>query len=335
VIVRLGGMLIAGFLIAGVTAVPALAHGPVPADPPTLLNLAFGWSFEPALILPLVAAAWLWTRAVRQVNAAHPANPVPRRRSVFFLAGLLAIAIALQSGIERYDTSLFSIHMVQHILLTLVAAPLIALGGPVTLLLRVATPAVRRRWILPVLHSRVLRILSFPVVAWIALAAVMWGTHFSALFDVALENRFVHDLEHVLYLVAALLFWWPAVGLDPSPWRMNHPVRALYVFLQMPQNTLLAVVILNATSPLYLHYATLLRTWGPSVLFDQQAAAGIMWLTGDFLFIAAMGAIMVGWMRHEERQAARSERLADGEMAAIRVREASLAKRLAEEREGR
>jgi putative copper resistance protein D len=70
------------------------------------------------------------------------------------------------------------------------------------------------------------------------------------------------------------------------------------------------------------------------VLFDQQTAAGIMWLTGDFLFIAAMGAIMVGWMRHEERQAARSERMADGEMAAIRVREASLAKRLAEEREG-
>src|SRR5258705_2282858 len=70
-IVRLGGMLIAGFLVAGVAAVPALAHGPVPADPPTLLNLAFGWSFEPALILPLVAAAWLWTRAVRRINATH------------------------------------------------------------------------------------------------------------------------------------------------------------------------------------------------------------------------------------------------------------------------
>ncbi|HLQ47391.1 MAG TPA: hypothetical protein VK233_00320, partial [Candidatus Dormibacteraeota bacterium] len=81
-IVHLGGMLIAGFLVAGVAAAPVLAHGPVPADPPTILNLAFGWSFEPALILPLVTAAWLWTRAVRRVNAAHPANPVPRRRSV-------------------------------------------------------------------------------------------------------------------------------------------------------------------------------------------------------------------------------------------------------------
>jgi len=328
-------MLVAGFLVASLTPIPALAHGPVPADPPTLLNLALGWSFEPALILPLVAAAWLWTRAVRRVNAAHADNPVPRRRSVFFLAGLLTIAIALQSGIERYDTSLFSVHMVQHILLTLVAAPLIALGAPVTLLLRVATPAVRRRWILPVLHSRILRIVSFPVVAWVALAAVMWGTHFSALFDVALENRFVHDLEHLLYLVAALLFWWPAVGLDPSPWRMSHPVRALYVFLQMPQNTLLAVIILNATTPLYLHYATLLRPWGPSTLFDQQIAAGIMWLTGDLLFIGAMAAIMFGWMRYEERQTARSERMADVERASIRVREARLAKRLADEGERR
>ena len=222
---RLPASIVAGLLVAGPAALPAQAHGPVPADPPTLLNVALGWSFEPALMLPLLATAWLWTRAVRRVNAAHPDNPVPCRRSLFFLGGLLAIAVALQSGIERYDTSLFSIHMVQHILLTLVAAPLIALGAPVTLILRVATPAVRRRWILPVLHSRFLKILGFPVVAWIAFAAVMWGTHFSALFDVALENRFAHNLEHVLFLAAALLFWWPAVGLDPSPWRMSHPGR--------------------------------------------------------------------------------------------------------------
>jgi cytochrome c oxidase assembly factor CtaG len=332
---RLLASLVAGLPVAGSLAVPVLAHGPVPADPPTVLNLVFGWSFEPALLLPLVATAWLWLRTVRRVDAAHPDSPVPRRRSVFFLAGLLTIAIALQSGIERYDTSLFSIHMVQHILLTLVAAPLIALGAPVTLLLRVASPAVRRRWILPVLHSRLLRIVSFPVVAWIALAAVMWGTHFSAFFDLALENRFVHDLEHLLYLVAALLFWWPAVGLDPSPWRLNHPVRALYVFLQMPQNTLLAVVILNAATPLYQHYATLVRPWGPTPLLDQQMAAGIMWLTGDLLFITAIGAVMAGWMRHEERQAARSERVADAELASIRVREANLAKRLADEADRR
>ena len=253
--------------------------------------------------------AWLWTRAVRRVNAAHPGQPgAARVRSVFFLGGLLAIAIALQSGIERYDTTLFSVHMVQHMLLTLVAAPLIALGAPITLLLRVATPAVRRRWILPVLHSRLLRVVSFPVVAWSLFAAVMWGTHFSPLFDVALEDRTVHDLEHLLYLAAALLFWWPAVGLDPRPWRLNHPVRVLYVFLQMPQNTLLAVIILNAAAPLYRPLRHPRRSrGGRSTLLDQQTAAGIMWLAGDLLFIGAMaGSWPAGCVTRSARRHARS-----------------------------
>jgi putative copper resistance protein D len=295
--------------------------------------LLLGWSFEPAILLPLAVVAIGWVVAVRRVNAAHPANPVPRGRTVAFLAGLAAIAIALQSGIERYDTALFSVHMVQHILLTLVAAPLIALGAPVTLLLRASSPRARRRWLLPALHSRPLRVLAHPVVAWLLFAGVMWAAHFSPLFDLALENPLVHDLEHVLFLGSALLFWWPAVGLDPAPWRLSHPARLLYVFLQMPQNTLLAVVILNAPAVLYRHYATLDRPWGPSPLFDQHAAGGIMWLAGDLLFIAAVGAILVGWMRHEERDTARAERRADVERAAIRTRESRLAERLAKERD--
>ena len=161
----------------------------------------------------------------------------------------------------------------------------------------------------------------------------MWGAHFSPLFDLSLENRLVHDLEHVLFFGIALLFWWPAVGLDPGPWKLSHPARLLYVFLQMPQNTFLAVVILNAPAVLYAHYATLDRPWGPSPLFDQQAAGGIMWLAGDLIFIAAMCAILVGWMRQEEKDTARTERVADVERAAIRTRETRLAERLAEERD--
>ena len=314
---------------------PVLAHGPVPAEPPTVATLLFGWSFEPLIVLPLVALAVGWVVATRRVNAAHPASQVPRGRTVAFLAGLVAIAFALQSGIERYDTALFSIHMVQHVLLILVAAPLIALAAPVTLLLRASRPEVRRRWILPVLHSRALRVISHPVVAWVAFVAVMWGTHFSPLFDLSLENRAVHDLEHVLFLATALLFWWPAVGMDPAPWRMPHPVRGMYVFLQMPQNTFLAVVILNAAAPLYPHYATLNRPWGPSPLIDQQIAGGIMWLAGDLLFIAAIGAIIAGWMRFEERETARSERRTDAERAALRAREVRHAERLAEQQDRR
>jgi putative membrane protein len=318
-------------------ALPAavLAHGPVPAEAPTAANLLLGWSFDPLVLLPLLGSAVAWIAAVRRVNGAHPGNPVPRSRTWCFLGGLLAIAFALQSGIERYDTALFSIHMVQHVLLILVAAPLIALSAPITLMLRVARPETRRRWILPVLHSRLLRWVSHPVVAWLLFAAVMWGTHFSPLFDASLENPWIHDLEHVLFLVTALLFWWPAVGRDPAPWRMPHPARVMYVFLQMPQNTFLAVVILFASTPLYHHYATLNRPWGPTALVDQQIAGAVMWLAGDVLFITAIVAIVAGWMRFEERDAARLDRKAAVELAQIRAREAVHAERLADQQEGR
>jgi putative copper resistance protein D len=225
--------------------------------------------------------------------------------------------------------------MVQHLLLTLVAAPLIALGAPITLLLRVSTPNVRHRVILPILHSRVMKVLSFPVVAWVLFATTMWWTHFSPLFDLALENPAVHDFEHLLYLTVGLLFWWPAVGLDPSPWRMSHPVRAMYVFLQMPQNTFLAVTILNASAVLYAHYATNVRSWGPSALEDQQTAGGLMWITGDMLFLTAIALIIAGWMIHEQKQEAIVDRRLDAERAAIRAREVRLAERLAAEREAR
>jgi cytochrome c oxidase assembly factor CtaG len=311
----------------------ALAHGPAPAEPPTIGSLVLGWSFEPLVVLLLVVAGGAWLAVVRRVDRAHPGNPVPRRRSVAFLAGLGAIAVALMSGIEAYDTTLFSVHMVQHILLTLVAAPLIVLGAPITTLLRAATPNVRQRILLPILHSRVLKVVSFPVVAWLVFAGVMWGSHFSPLFNASLEDPLVHDLEHGLYLAAGLLFWWPAIGLDPSPWRMAHPVRTMYVFLQMPQNTFLAVVILNSSVALYAHYATLVRSWGPTALEDQQLAGGIMWLAGDLLFLAALAGILAGWMRHEQRTEAASDRRLDAERAALREREARHAERLSGERD--
>jgi cytochrome c oxidase assembly factor CtaG len=322
----------AAALLALVGSSAVRAHGTADVGPPDAAAFLFDWTFEPIVAIPLLVAALAWVAAVRTVNAAHPTNPVPRVRTVAFLGGLFAIAVALLSGIERYDTVLFSVHMVQHIILTLVAPPLIALGAPITLLLRLARPETRRRWILPALHSRVIRALSFPVVAWVLFAGVMWATHFSAVFDRALEDPLVHDLEHVAYLGAGLLFWWPAIGLDPTPWRMSHPVRALYVFLQMPQNTFLAVAILSAASPLYEHYATIARSWGPSPLADQQAAAGIMWFVGDLLFLAAILGLVAAWMRHEERSTGIADRRADARRAEIGAREARLAERLAEER---
>ena len=128
---------------------PVAAHGPVPTDPPSAANLLLGWTFPPLPTLAILVSVVWWLWAVRRVNATHPDHPVPRRRTVAFLGGMLALGFALCSGIEAYDTTLFSLHMVQHVLLMLVAAPLIALSAPVTLLLRLSAPATRQRWILP------------------------------------------------------------------------------------------------------------------------------------------------------------------------------------------
>ncbi|CAN5601650.1 cytochrome c oxidase assembly protein [soil metagenome] len=291
-----------------------LAHGQAPA-PLGLSTALTAWAFDPLVWSALLAAMLGYLALVRSVDRAHPGNRVPRRRVVAWLGALAVTAVALQSAIDIYATSLFSVHMVQHLLLTMVAAPLFALGAPITLLLRAASPAGRRKVILPVLHSRVLRLVSFPVVTWVVFAAVMWVSHFSPLFDTALDDPLVHTGEHLLYLGAGMLFWWPVVGADPSPWRLGHAARLGYVFLGMPQNTFLALAIFSAPAALYPHYATLQRSWGPTPLADQQVAGGIMWLGGDLLFFVAVVLAVRAWMRAEDERGARMDARLDRERA--------------------
>jgi cytochrome c oxidase assembly factor CtaG len=308
----------------------ALAHGAVPHDPPSVANILFGWRFDPLIVGGLVLAAVAWLVLVRRVARLHPEHPVPPARTAAFLAGLAAIAAALLSGIERYDTTLFSIHMVQHLLLMLVAAPLLVLAAPVTQLLRAASPGARQRWLLPVLHSTVIEAIGHPVVAWLTFTLVTWLTHFSPLFDLALEDRGIHELEHAAYLGAAILFWWPAISTDPARHRLPYPVRVLYVLLQLPVNSFLGMAILFASDPLYAHYATLGSPYGIAPLADQQLAGGVMWLAGDVVFIGAILAIVATWMRQEEANAPAEERRADVQREALRERADQLARSRAE-----
>jgi cytochrome c oxidase assembly factor CtaG len=321
--------LLARLGVAGATLgwpAAALAHGPIPVEPPSLATLALDWRFEPLVAIPLLLAAVGWLAIVRRVARLHPERPVPARRTAAFLAGLAAIAVALLSGIERYDTTLFSVHMVQHLLLMLVAAPLLALAAPVTQLLRAASPAVRGRWLLPVLHSTPVAAIGHPVVAWLTFTLVLWIGHFSPLFDLALESTGVHQLEHTIFLVAALLFWWPVVGLDPARRRLGYPARGLYLLAQMPFNSFLGMAILFAGAPLYPHYATLGTPYGIAPLADQQLAGGIMWLAGDVVFILAILVVVAAWMRHEERDAPAAERRTAAARALLSERADQLAR---------
>ena len=306
-------------IAAGLAPAAALAHGEV-APSPELPGVLLAWRFDLLAAGGLVVAALAWIASVRRVARGHPANPHPAFRSWLSFAGLAAIALALLSPIEAYEGQLFSVHMVQHLLLTVVAAPLLVASAPITLTLRAVSPRWRHR-LLAVLHSLPLRAITFPVVTWLLFAAVNWGWHFSTLYDDALENQLIHYLQHATFLLAGLLFWWPALGADPAPWRLPHPGRLLYLFLAMPQNSFLGVALLSAPTVLYPHYVTTLRAWGPSALEDQQLGAMLMWVVGDLAFLAGMVVVVAQWMRQEERRTARldarlaAERAARGEEA--------------------
>jgi putative membrane protein len=301
---------------AGLAAVAwpavAAAHGvaPVPTSPGDVLS---AWQIEPHIVLPLLGVWLVYWLGVRAVARDHPRNPVPRWRAWSWYAGLAVIFLALESPIGTYDTTLFSDHMVQHLLLIVVAAPLLAMGAPITLLLRVSSGEQRRRWILPVLHSRVVRVIAHPIVAWVVFAVVMYWSHFSALFGLALDDPGWHFLEHAIYMGAALLFWWPVVGADPSPWRLPHPARVGYLFLGMPWSSFLGLAIFSAPAVLYAHYETLVRPWGPPPLVDQQFAGAIMWVGGDAAFLVAMLLAVWVWLRAEEREGVRIDAKLDRE----------------------
>lgn len=148
------------------------------------------------------------------------------------------------------------------------------------------------------------------------------------LFDAALENPLIHDVEHSLYLGTALLFWAPIFSVDPIRHRLRGAGALVYLIAQMPQNSFLGVAIMWSTTPLYPHYATLQRAWGPTPLEDQQLAGAIMWLVGDALFLAAIFAVLAALAKSEGRPESRYDQAQTAAaIAEIRRREVLLAER--------
>lgn len=303
-----------GVIATLVAATPVLGHGATGAPalvPGVLLTVVP----DPIPWLGSLVAAGGYLLLARRVNASHPTSPVPGWRVVAWLAGTITILIALASAIDVYADELLTVHMIQHLLLTMVAPPLLALGAPVTLVLRAVRPVTRRRLLLPLLHSRAIRLAASPFVAWPIFTAVIWFAHFTPLYEAALEQPALHVLEHAIFLGAGLLFWWPVVGADPIPHRMGHGARFAYLVLQMPVNAAVGLVIYWAPLILYPHYLVAERGWGPSPLVDQQVGGLVMWAAGDVLLLGAIVGIVAAWMRADARRARR----ADGRRALARA----------------
>ncbi len=271
------------------------------------------WTFDPAVIFGLGVTGVVYVRADRRVRRARGDRRFPRARRREFLAGLGIIFIALESPIDTGSSTSFSVHMVQHLLLTMVAAPLLVLGAPVTLALLASSPVARRR-LSAALRRPPLRTLSQPIVAWGLFFGVLWGSHFTGLFEASLRSDGVHALEHVAYLVTAVLFWMPVVGRDPSPVGLSYPARILYLFFAMASMAFLGLALFSANHVLYPTYGAV--EGAANAVADQRVGGTIMWVGGMVNIVPALAFVMLDWMRADEREALRvdarllSERIA-------------------------
>jgi putative copper resistance protein D len=262
------------------------------------------WPGDPLATALVLVAASLYAAGLIRLRRAG--TPFPSRWSAAFWCGLAALAVALLSPIDTYADVSFSIHMTQHLLLTFVAPPLLALGAPITLAMRASSTATGRR-IGAVLRSPAARFLSNPVVGWSLFVGVPFAIHLSPLFDASLRSSPVHALEHALWIGVALVYWWPIVGRDPNPHPVSYPARMLSLFLAMPLMSFLALALYQGTSALYPSYASLPAPWGPRALAEQRWAAVQMWLAGNLALMIAILIVAVAWKHAEEEQQRRLE----------------------------
>ncbi len=237
-----------------------------------------GWS-----ISALVVTGLVYVRGWRTLRRAGSVR-IGRRELGAFLGGLLAIFVALESPIEPLASMSLTMHMVQHLLLILVAAPLIVIGAAEVPLLVGLPTAIRRDWVLPVVRSAGVREagrwLTRPTVAWVISAVAVWLWHVPALYELALRDQRWHYVEHASFFLSAILFWWVVIQPFPSRRRTENWVVAPYLFLAGVQGGLLAALLTFADRVIYPHYVAMPRLWGLSPLADQSLAGAIMWVSG-------------------------------------------------------
>jgi cytochrome c oxidase assembly factor CtaG len=260
--------------------------------PLTLHTALTTWAFAPVVTAGLIVTAAAYLALARRVRRDHPARPWPWVRSLMFLSGLGVVAIATQSSVGAYDDVLFWIHMWQHLLLLMVAPPLLLLGRPITLVLH-ATRNPVHTFVKRIVRSKVASVVTFPLVGVALYIATVVGTHLTGFMNVVLTHPAVHDMEHGLYLVAGYLYFLPLVGREPIRWRLSFPTKLFLLVLAMPVDTFTGVVLSETNHELFPAYAGR-RTWGPSLVGDLHAGGAVMWIGGDAIMLVMIVALFIG-----------------------------------------
>lgn len=280
------------------------------------------WEFAPVVTAAVVVAASLYAWGVVRVARRHPARPWPGWRTAMFLGGLAVVVIALESGVGAYDDVLFWDHMIQHLLLVMVAPIMIIAGQPVTLLLHAARNPLHS-WVKRVVRSRAARIVTWPPLGFLAYAVMIPAAHLTSLAHEIVVNPVVHDAEHVGFLVVGYLFFLPLLGREPIRWRVSYPVRLLVLALAMPVDTFTGL-LLGYQGSVFARGLTIgpRPPGAPLPVEDAHWGGAVMWIGGDAIMFALMMLIVLLWIRDQSDAVTQSGWLE-------RARKASFAERLA------
>jgi putative membrane protein len=274
------------------------------------LHLLRSWEPAPVPWLALVACGTLYVVAASRVTRRSPSQPWHAARTWCWVSGLAVTAFALVGPPGSWDDVFFYAHMAQHILLTMLAAPLLVLGDPVLLTLRVSTSSVRRRFLVPCLRSRGVRVLTQPAFGWTFFVGVMGVTHLPVVYDAFLEHPVLHDyVEHPLYLVSGLVFFQPLLSPTIGSRLVPHGVRLVSLFTVMIPMAMIGFFIFAAPHLAYPFYAHVSRPFGPDPLADQRLAGILMWSTSMVLSVGWLVVAGNDWLRDEERRTRRAERV--------------------------
>ena len=293
-----------------------LAPLSAPPDlPPFGLSRLFTeWGIAPIPFVVTVWAAGLYLWGVWTLKRRGDRWPVGRTIA-FVVVGMGFFLVATSSGLAAYDTTLLSVHMVQHMVLSMLVPLALALGAPITLALRTLPVGPRRR-LLAVLHSRVVKVLSFPPLTFLLYVISPWALYFSGWYTASLHSDYVHEMMHLHLVLVGALFFWPLMGIDPIPGRVAYPFRILLVVLTLPFHAFLGITIMGQTDLLGgswypdLHDGPM-GAWLPDPHEDQHLAGGILWGAGDLVALAFFGVLFTQWVRDSMKEAAREDRRLD------------------------
>lgn len=292
-----------------------LVHSDVEERLPRFTGASLFTAWEPFQLftLGLLVMAALYLYGVRRLTARGDRWP-PHRTIAFLGGGLALMAFVTIGGIGAYDDTLLSVHMTQHMVLGMIAPVFLALGAPVTLALR-TLPARPRHWLIALLHSRVAKVLAFPLVSYSLYVATPFALYFTGLYRMTLDHEWLHNLTHVHFVVIGCLFFWPLIGVDPLPGRWPYPARALLMIISTPFHAVLGLTIMQSKTLLGGDYYPLLNLGWADPFVDQRLAGGILWAGGEVVSVTMLAVLVVQWMKASERESRRIDRQLDREEA--------------------